>query len=329
MALNRAALWELDPSDYQRHALHTQPRAFAEANCYVDLWIELLHAAGREPVASLACALATDFELDQFTFVKPTPADLDALYGLSVYELNLWRPLVDHALVQLGRGALVLAEVDSFYLPDTSGTDYRQAHVKTTIAIERLDLARRSLGYFHNAGYFALEGADFDGLFQLEPKVPDTHLPPYVEIVRFPRQPTAAAAELRARSLELARAHLRRRSRENPIARYRRQFEQDVEWLLARDLATFHRYAFSVLRQLGAGCELSALYLDWLGQPGEPDLRSASAAFHEIAGGSKALILKLARLVNSKRRADLGPMLDEMASSWERGMGELVDRLVP
>ena len=30
-----------------------------------------------------------------------------------------------------------------------------------------IDLAERRLGYFHNAGYFELEGDDFDGVFRL------------------------------------------------------------------------------------------------------------------------------------------------------------------
>ena len=48
----------LDPSSYQRHRLHTQERNWAETNCYVDLWIELLHAWGFEPLAAMPFTLA-------------------------------------------------------------------------------------------------------------------------------------------------------------------------------------------------------------------------------------------------------------------------------
>lgn len=329
MALNRAALFQLEPRSYVRHELHARPRAWAEANCYVDLTIELLHAAGFEPWACLGFTLATDFEGDQFTFFKPPPGDLEALYGVSVYELNLWRPLLEHALVQLQRGALLLAEVDAYYLPDAAGTDYRRAHVKTTIGIEHLDVAALTLGYFHNAGYFALEGADFEGLFQIAPPVPETHLPPYVELVRFPDGPAPSGPELVRRSLELTRRHLRRRPRANPIARYRTQFADDVVFLLGRDLATYHSYAFSTLRQLGASFEFAALYLEWLGRQGEPNLDAAAQAFGAIGDGAKALLLKLARMVNAKRPAEVGELLAQLEVNWERGMDELVARLSP
>jgi hypothetical protein len=46
-----------------------------------DVWIELLHAMDLEPHAMLAFTLAVDFEGDQWTFFKPTPGDLWALYG--------------------------------------------------------------------------------------------------------------------------------------------------------------------------------------------------------------------------------------------------------
>jgi hypothetical protein len=328
MGLNRAALWGLDPGSYRRHELHVRPRAWPESNCYVDLCVEVLHAAACEPYACLGFSLATDFEVDQFTFFKPPPQDLQALYGVSVYELNLWRPLVDHALVQLQRGALLLAEVDSFYLPDTSATDYRRAHVKTTIGIERLDLDARSLGYFHNAGFFALEGADFDGLFHIG-SGSDAQLPPYVELVRFAPERELHGRDLVARSLELTRDHLRRRPANNPITRYKAQLDQDIEWLIARDLATYHQYAFSMLRQLGASFEHAALYLGWLGAQGETGFEPAAQAFDQISQTAKTMILKLARVVNSKRAGDLSAMVEQMETSWERGMSEVIARLHP
>ncbi|HKP59640.1 MAG TPA: DUF1839 family protein [Polyangiales bacterium] len=327
MGLSRASIWRLQAASYRRHELHTRPRAWGESNCYVDLCIEVLHAAGFEPTACLGFTLASDFEGDQFTFFKPPPGDLQRLYGVSIYELNLWRPLLDHALTQLDRGALLLAEVDSYYLPDTTGTDYRQAHTKTTIGIESVDREARRLGYFHNAGYFSLEGADFDGLFQLEPRVPETHLPPYVELLRASRGSAPSQPELVERSVQLAREHLSRRPQDNPVARYRAQLAADVEWLVRGELATFHQYAFSVLRQLGANFELLGLYLEWLGQNGVPGTSEPAQAFDLISQTSKAMIMKLARSVNAKRPSDLGGMLGDAEGAWERGMQGVVSAL--
>ena len=331
MGLRRASVWDLDAETYSRHELHTLARAWQESNCYVDLCVELLHAAGFEPWACLGFTLASDFEGDQFTFFKPPPGDLASLYGVSVYELNLWKPLLDHALLHLERGAILLAEADAYYLPDTTGTDYRHAHTKTTIGLERVDLDTRTLGYFHNAGYFELSGADFDGLFQIEPKVPETHLPPYVELFRSVGNAALSERELIACSLSLARKHLNARPRtaQSPIRRYKEQFAADVDWLLSRDLPTYHLYAFSVLRQLGANFEYASLYLEWLGRHGQSGLEPAAQAFNAISETAKAMILKLARMVNSKRAGDLGAMLDSMDTEWERGMLALDARLAP
>ena len=70
-----------------------------------DLWIELLHALGLDPVAALPFTLAIDFEGDQWTFFKFPLADLYDLYGLDVQELAIWRPLVDHVEEQVDAGA--------------------------------------------------------------------------------------------------------------------------------------------------------------------------------------------------------------------------------
>ena len=39
---------------HRPHPLHGLERNWPETNCYVDLWIEVLHADGREPTAALA-----------------------------------------------------------------------------------------------------------------------------------------------------------------------------------------------------------------------------------------------------------------------------------
>ena len=132
----------LDPGTYQRHPIHGEGRIWAETNCYADVWIELLHALGHEPIAALPFTFAIDFEGDQWTFFKFPLADLYELYGLDVHELAIWRPLVVHIEEQLERGRPVLVELDSYFLPDTAGTAYRLAHVKSTVAVVEIDVAR-------------------------------------------------------------------------------------------------------------------------------------------------------------------------------------------
>ena len=81
-------------------------RAWVEKNCYVDIWIEVIHALGLEPTAMLPFVLALDFEGDQWTFFKPPHDELRDLYGIDVQELNVWSPLAEHCQVQLAEGKL-------------------------------------------------------------------------------------------------------------------------------------------------------------------------------------------------------------------------------
>jgi hypothetical protein len=113
MAKRTAFVPGLDPVSYGRHALHRAPCDWLEKNCYVDLWIELLHALRLDPNAMLAGAMAVDFEDDQWTFFKPAHTDLWELYGLDVQELTVWRPLLQHAVTHLDAGKAIITEADS------------------------------------------------------------------------------------------------------------------------------------------------------------------------------------------------------------------------
>ncbi|MEA2463286.1 MAG: hypothetical protein QOJ98_1033, partial [Acidobacteriota bacterium] len=141
---------DLDPKTYNRHAIHSEGRVWAETNCYVDVWVELAHALGYEPRAALPFTFTIDFEGDQWTFFKFPLPDLYELFGLDVQELAIYRPLAAHIEEQLERGRPVLIELDSYYLPDTAGTAYKLAHVKSTVAAVKIDVAQQMLGYFHN-----------------------------------------------------------------------------------------------------------------------------------------------------------------------------------
>lgn len=310
----------LSAAGYTVHALHRQDQAWLQKNCYVDVWIELLHALGLQSEAMLGFTVALSFEGDQWTFFKPPHRDLCELYGLEVEELNLWRGnLVDHALHHLSEGKLVIAEADAFWMPDTAGTDYHEQHTKSTIVINMLDVAQRKLGYFHNHGYFELADDDFTHLLRHGYPADAGYMPFFAEFVRLDRLRRPSQKELIATSTRLLRSHLARLRTENPIRRFAGQFPKDVAWLQSEGLPLYHRYAFATLRQLGSNFELSANYLAWLSQHGEAGLEDAQAAFQDIAGGTKALLLKTARAVNTKRPVQFQELLDDMARAWDTG----------
>lgn len=324
-----AALGSIDVATYVPHELHRSERAWGESNCYIDVWIEVLHALRCEPYACLPFVFGLDWEGDQFTFFKPPGEDLLTLYGVDVQELNVYRPLVDNACEQLRGGKLVLAEVDAFHLPDTAGTDYRALHTKTTIGIQEIDRAGRTLGYFHNSSYHVLRDADFVALFRLDAPPDPAFMPFFAEFVRTARVERLPDRELAARSIALLRKHVGRRPRENPVTRFAARFRDDVERLKQEGLPAYHMYAFSTIRQLGSAFELGALYLRWLARHGHPQLEGlegCAADFVAISDASKSLILKTARAVGAKKPVDFGAMIADIEERWARGMDGLVLR---
>ncbi len=316
----------LDAASYRRHAIHGEARVWAETNCYTDLLVELVHGLGFEPTAMLAFTLAVDFEGDQWTFFKPPPADLEVLYGFDIQELAIWRPLAEHVAEQVERGHPVLVELDSWYLPDTAGTAYRTTHTKTTVGVNEIDLERERLGYFHNAGYHALEGDDFRAIFQLDGLAHERMLPPYVEYVRWrpgfvpPRGP-----ELVEASLPLLRRHLARVPEDNPFPRFKQRFARDLEWLMGADIARFHTYSFANLRQYGACFELGETYLRWLRSRGVAGVEAPALALRNIAETAKAFQFQLARAMARRKPLDLTP-LDAMAAQWDLAVSSLQAR---
>jgi hypothetical protein len=312
---------ELDPKTYKRHPIHSEERIWAETNCYVDVFIELTHALGHEPIAALPFTFAIDFEGDQWTFFKPPLTDLYDLFGLDVQELALWRPLVAHLEEQVGRGRPVLVELDSFYLPDTHGTAYKTAHVKSTVAVVEIDTAARRLGYFHNQGFYQLESDDFLDVLRLRDPQDAAHLPPYAEFVKR-HDRGDENGELVKRSLDLFKRHLQLVPGENPFTSFKARFEQDLHGLLQESLDTFHAYSFATLRQYGACYELSATYLRWLSERGEQGLEEPARALLDISEGAKAFQFQLARAMARRKPLDLAP-IDTMGEKWESAVGAL------
>ncbi len=315
------ALLPLDADGYRPHTLHATERTWTETNCYVDVWIEVLHALGLDPVAAGAFTLSADFEGDQWSFFKFPPEDLRVLFGIEVAEMNVWRPVVDHVAEQLDFGRLCTVEVDSWFLPDTRGVSYQLDHVKSTIVPQMLDRPGRRLGYFHNAGYFELDGDDFDGVFRLGDHAATAGLPPYVEMVRLDRIRRHDPG-LVDRVLALTADHLSRRPTDNPVARLGARLEHDLPWLATQDIETFHLYSFGMCRQCGASAELAASFVDWLCRHDRSGAEPAADAFRDLAGGAKALQFALARVVRG-RTVDLASILEPMERSWAAAMDTL------
>lgn len=315
----------LSPANYQRHLIHGADRTWAETNCYVDVLIELLHGLGFEPRAALPFTLGIDFEGDQWSFFKFPHEDLFALYGIEIQEFNPWRSLVEHVDMQVSLGRPVLVEMDSYFLPDTAGTAYKIAHVKSTIAVNAIDIENRYLGYFHGQSYYELMGEDFINLFQLNGLAHERMLPPYIEYVKFRESYCAPRAEaLLEASIVLLKKHLGLIPMVNPFVKFKAAFERDFEWLLTQEIDLFHLYSFATLRQYGACYELVETYFKWLAQQGQMGLDPVIDAFSSISTSTKAFQFQLARSMARKRPIDLAP-LDEMATAWQKAMSILID----
>ncbi|MGE7413852.1 DUF1839 family protein [Methylobacterium tarhaniae] len=304
------------------HALHAPDRTWPETNCYVDLWIELLHLRGLSPEAMLGFTLRQDFEGDQFTFFKPKAADIEALYGLEVLELALYEDLESHSLIQAARGFPVLVEVDAFFLPDTAGTTYGREASKTTIAILALDPERRVLDYLHNAGRFTLDGADYDGIFARG------RLLPYAEFVK-PCGPPLSPAELPGAALALLRRHRTHAPDRNPVTAFREALAGKADAFVQRPLTAFHAYAFNTTRQLGANFELLGSHLAWLAEVGAGPFGEAAEAATRLAQEAKAFQFQLARAFARGKLAGLPERLSAAEATYAAVFAALDRALAP
>ncbi|WP_342109514.1 DUF1839 family protein [Methylobacterium sp. SI9] len=301
---------------YIPHPLHDGARDWPETNCYVDLWIELLHGRGLVPEAMLGFTLRQDFEGDQFTFFKPPPGDIERLYGLEVLELAVYAGLESHALMQMAAGRPVLVEVDAIHLPDTHGTTYGRDHGKTTIGILALDPETAELDYLHNAGRFRLSGADYAGIFG-----PAT-LPPYAEFVKAVAPPLPAS-ELPGVALELLARHRARAPTRNPVTAFRDALAITADGLVVQPLSVFHAYAFNTTRQLGANFEMLASHLNWLDANGAGAFAPAAEAAAELSREAKAFQFQLARAFHRRKAEGLAPRLDKAAATYDRVFASL------
>jgi hypothetical protein len=301
-----------DPGDYERHLLHSAQRTYAETNCYVDVLVELLHACDYEPLAMLAHIVRMDFEGDQWTFFKPPPEDLEALYGIDIHEMQPYREIPTQIEEQLELGRAMIVELDSWYLPDTATTSYRSNHVKTSCSFDAIDRERGTLRYFHGPGLFELSGEDYNGVFRIG-EFSDDVLPPYTEIVRFDAGERLEGEELHLASIQTLRHHMSKLPGSNPVSRFGRALVERLPSLRDESLEAYHAYAFATVRLAGSGFEALGSYLEWLFGP---DAAPLADPINGIVDASKALSFRLAR----RREFDADELLGAMARSWEQTM---------
>jgi hypothetical protein len=290
-----------------KHWLHANDRNWPQSNCSVDLWIELLHYWGYDPVAAMAFTLTLDYEGDQFTFFKIPSGDLETLYGTKLLELSIYDDLEKHVLQQVRRGNVVLVESDGFYLPDTTGISYKSRHTKTTIGINAIDPEAGELTYFHNDVFGTLRGDDYAHVMY---KTDRPVLFPYVEFVKQTGMVPASQQALKT----IASGFLNRsveqliRTRLHPIAGFRGAFEGHVQQL---SNATFHEFAFNHFRMLGSNFEFLGSFLSWL------DLHSSAEHCVIIAEQAKALQFKTARMVARQRFDPCTDVFDRMELAYD------------
>lgn len=298
------------PADaYPPHALHAVDRPWPETNCYLDLWIELLHALGRDPLPLLGLAAALDWEADHFTFLKPSSSDIVTMTGVTLHELALWDDTEAHIVAQITTRAVPLLEVDAFFLPDTHSNAYRHKHTKTTIAIDSIDPNQNRLEYFHNAGHFSLSDEDYAGVLGRAPH--QSVLFPFAELARVTADPATPKAARELARLLLPR-YARTRSPGNPVARFAAALP-DLLTRVGPDPARINALCFNTTRQFGGAFGLLADHLAWLGED------SADASW--LADSAKTLQFQVARAARRTRPDPaIAAALHDMATVWDRCM---------
>ena len=325
LAVSRVAvLPQLDAATYQRHALHADDRVWVEKNCYVDIWIEVVHALGLEPMAMLPFVVAhrlrgRPVDVLQAAARRAARALRHRRAGAQRVAAARSSTRSEHlgaGKLDLDRGRRVLAARHRGHrLP-------APAHQDDDRASSDFDRRARRLGYFHNAGYYALEGEDFAQTVPRRTRRPiPTFMPLFAELVRIDRAGAAAGGRAaRDVAARCSRRHLARRPADNPVARFgaalrARPAVAPGEGLRASITPGRSRRCASSARRSSS----LALYLRVARRRRRSRRRPTRST--RLSQTAKAFILKAARAVNAKRALDAAPMFDEMAAAWQSGHG--------
>ncbi|MDQ5897171.1 MAG: hypothetical protein QG612_1257 [Pseudomonadota bacterium] len=281
----------------------------------IDPWLTLLAALDLDAHALLGPSLACDFLGDQWALPWPEPADLDALYGLTVMPLRPWRCVHEHLQEQLGAGRLVMIETDAHALPDTAGDTYRRHHARTMVIVDEIDLAQRRLGYFHRAGHFLLQGEDFEAVAGPRAAVGAMTAIGVQERIRL--GPEALRAQARQQLLR----HRARMPRDNPVQRWERRHREDLaRGRIAEGPEACRAWSDAGLRQLGAATELASAHLRWLAQDAADAvaLLQAADALWQLSVRARALHLKGEHSGEVRALLDPAAPFEHMARHWQQ-----------
>jgi len=212
-----------------RFALRLTRKPETAEDIVSDVFLQVWRQAGRFEARSrvstwllaiarnLACSTIRQRPMEELTETMVEVLEDNAETPEAATAKNQQNAILPHCLTHCREGKMISTEADAWWLPDTSGTDYKTQHTKTTIVIQDVDVEQKKLGYFHNAGYHQLEGEDFDRTFRIgEPRDP-TFLPLFAEFVSLDHVVSRPPAELRSMSRKLVAKYLQRRPAANPI----------------------------------------------------------------------------------------------------------------
>lgn len=315
----------LTPAGFDQHPLHRDESVWSQTNCYLDVWIELLHGLGLAPEPLLAAAVAADAQIEQFEFLKIEHRDLEEVYGIRVGEYDIWTGLLEQTLTQMRAGNLLIVEADAHWLPDTRGVSYGIQHTKTSIVVLAADPDARRLVYLHNEGLHELSGPDFDhvlGEERAEGIVPA----PYVELIRLDGLRPLDDDGARAQTRRLLRVHAARAPQRNPVEALMEILRGRLDWLAEQGMDGYHALVFETTRQLGvvamlaaAACRHAALADeggDGEQNDGDDDLRLAARSWLRVSEEAKALQFQLARAARGRRSASLEATMGSLPEHW-------------
>lgn len=311
----RIGVHGLSPEGFVQHTVHREDSVWSNTNCYLDVWIELLHGLGRRPEPLFAVAVAADTQVEQFEFLKVDHRDLEEVHGIRVGEYDIWSSLLEQVQTQMGAGNLLIIEADAHWLPDTRGVSYGIEHTKTSIIPVHVDPAQQHLVYLHNEGLHELRGADFD--YVLGPRRAEGIVPaPYVELLRLDRLTPANDDDARAHTVRLLRHHARRAPEHNPAESLMDVVRSRFPWLQDHGMEGYHALCFETTRQLGVVAMLAAQAIRFAAVA---ELEPAAAAWERVSSEAKALQFQLARVARGRSSKTMEAAMNSIVSAWGDG----------
>lgn len=302
----------LSMEGFVQHPLHRQDSLWSNTNCYMDVWIELLHGMGRRPEPLFAAAVAAETQVEQFEFLKVDHRDLEQVHGIRVGEYDVWTTLLEHVTTHMQAGNVIIVEADAHWLPDTRGISYGIEHTKTSIVPVHVDARNKHLVYLHNEGLHELRGDDFDYVLG-EQRSQGIVPAPYMELVRLDRLNAPDDDLAREHTIRLLKYHAGRSPVTNPVADLMDVLRSRYQWLATAGMDGYHALCFETTRQLGVVALLAAEAVRF----SQVDhLQPAAEAYLDVSKEAKALQFQLARVARGRQPAAVESTMQTIVSQW-------------